>query len=101
MRYEILGPLRVTEGGESSYITARKVQTVFAVLLIRAGDIVPAEQLIAEIWGTAAPRTALAALHVYVSDLRKFLARPHRLLSPIVTRNPGYVLGLGSDELDA
>jgi DNA-binding SARP family transcriptional activator len=43
----------------------------------------------------------MAGLHVYVSQLRKFLRRPDRADSPIVTHKAGYLLALGADELDA
>lgn len=100
MKYELLGPLRVTDEKGSSFISARKIQTLLAVLLIRSDHLVPVDQLIAEIWGEQVPRRAMAGLHVYVSQLRKFLHRPGRMSSPIVTQSPGYVLHPGSDELD-
>ncbi|WP_249227152.1 AfsR/SARP family transcriptional regulator [Kutzneria sp. CA-103260] len=52
-----------------------------------------------EIWGGCPPRSAHAALHVYVSQLRKFLGR-RGVRGPIVTRAPGYALALGGDTLD-
>lgn len=99
MRYEILGPVRVVDAGGVSHISARKVEALFAALLIRADQVVRAEQLIGEIWVDGAPRRANAGLHVYVSQLRKFLHRDGRT-DPIVTRLPGYLLDTGGDELD-
>jgi DNA-binding SARP family transcriptional activator len=101
MRYEILGPLRVVDDAGVSFISARKMETLLAVLLARCGTGVTTGQLITEIWGEQAPRRANAALHVYISQLRKFLHRPGRATSPIVTRPHGYLLRQGSDELDA
>ncbi len=101
MRYEILGPLRVVDAdGSGSTIGAQKVEFLLALLLVRADQVVALDQIIAEIWGENVPRRATAGIHVYVSQLRKFLSRPSRPGSPIVTRPPGYVLCLGSDELD-
>jgi DNA-binding SARP family transcriptional activator len=100
MRYEVLGPLRVTDERGSSYISARKIEALLAVLVIRSGRLVPADQLIAEIWDDQPPRRATAGLHVYISQLRKFLDRPGRSESSIVTRPPGYTLHIGIDELD-
>jgi DNA-binding SARP family transcriptional activator len=100
MRYEILGPLRVVDGGQGSSISARKVETLLAVLLTRADQVVPTDLLMEEIWGTLRPRRAMAGIHVYISQIRKFLARQGRGDSPVVTRSPGYVLRLGTDELD-
>jgi SARP family transcriptional regulator, regulator of embCAB operon len=53
----------------------------------------------AEIWGEDLPQQATLGLQVYVSRLRKLLARPGRP-SPIHTEPSGYTLRLGDDELD-
>lgn len=100
MRYEILGPLRVLDEDGSRSISACKTGTLLAVLLIRANRVVPREQLTTELWGGSPPRRADAALHVYVSQLRKFLSRPDRPDNPIDTRAPGYLLRTDCDELD-
>jgi DNA-binding SARP family transcriptional activator len=52
------------------------------------------------LWGGSPPRRAAAGLHVYVSQLRKFLADSVDRPDPLVTRAPGYLLQVGSDELD-
>ncbi|MET9894308.1 AfsR/SARP family transcriptional regulator [Streptomyces sp. NBC_00647] len=99
MRYEILGPLRVTDEGEVVTVSARKMQVLMAALLIRSGEIVSCEQLIAEIWGDKPPRQATAALYVYISQLRKILERPG---GPrvIVTGPPGYLIAPQEGQLD-
>lgn len=101
MRYEILGKIRVVDGASMSTVSARKIEILLAVLVIRAGQVVSTTQLMTEIWGEHPPRRAAAGLHVYVSQLRKFLSRPACAASPIITTHPGYLLQLGSDELDA
>jgi SARP family transcriptional regulator, regulator of embCAB operon len=101
VRYEILGPLRVvTNDGDVSSIGAQKIETLLQVLLIRADQVVGTEQLMAEIWSERVPRRATAGLHVYVSQLRKFLSRCGRPTSPVITRPPGYLLNTSADELD-
>lgn len=100
MRYEILGPLRVVDERGASFVHAPKAETLLSVLLIRANQVVTKGQLMTEIWGECLPRRASACIHVYVSNLRKFLSRPDRRDSPIVTRPQGYLLTLGSDEFD-
>ncbi|WP_067469187.1 AfsR/SARP family transcriptional regulator [Actinomadura macra] len=100
MRYEVLGPLRLVDGDGCSAISARKIETVLTVLLIRSDQVVALDQLITEIWGDAPPRRAMAGLHVYISQVRKFLSRPWRAESPIVTQPPGYLLRKGTDEID-
>ncbi|PRY34891.1 AfsR/SARP family transcriptional regulator [Umezawaea tangerina] len=73
-------------------ISAPKIELLLATLLIRAGHVVGFNQLIAELWGENPPRRADAALHVYVSQLRKLLRGDHDRPSPLVTRAPGYLL---------
>jgi DNA-binding SARP family transcriptional activator len=101
MNYELLGTLRLVDGNSSSFISAQKVEILLATLLIRADHVVTASQLMGEIWGDRLPRRANAGLHVYISDLRKFLSRSGRPEGPIVTRSPGYMLRQGSDRLDS
>ncbi|MET8044704.1 AfsR/SARP family transcriptional regulator [Micromonospora sp. NPDC005215] len=98
MRYEVLGPLRVVDGQGVSSISAKKVETLLAVLLIQADQVVSQHDLVTAIWGESLPRRASAAMHVYVCQLRRFLNRPKN--TAIVTRPPGYVLHLGDDVLD-
>jgi DNA-binding SARP family transcriptional activator len=100
VRYEILGPLRIVERGEVSIISARKIEILLAALVIRADHLIAADQLINEIWGDRPPRRAVAGLHVYISELRKFLVRVDRTGDRIVTRPPGYMLNIGADEVD-
>lgn len=97
----MLGPLRIKEGNEYSTINAQKVEIVLTVLLVRADRLVSLEQLMREIWGEDLPRRATAGLHVYISQLRKFLKTPGRTGNPVETRAPGYVLHKGDDEIDA
>lgn len=101
MRYEVLGPLCITAHGQASFIPARKAETLLAVLLVRAGQAVSTGELVSELWLGAAPKRATAALHVYVSQLRKILGRPDASGSPIVTRPRGYLLQTRPGEVDA
>jgi DNA-binding SARP family transcriptional activator len=97
----MLGPLRVVEGSHYQSISTRKVEIVLSVLLTRADQVVSLDQLMTEIWEEDLPRRATAALHVYISQLRKFLKVTHSVHSPIETRAPGYVLRKGDDDIDA
>lgn len=93
-------PIMVVDGSSISTLSARKIEVLLAALLVRADEVVSSEELMKEIWGTRAPRQAIAALHVYVSQLRKFLRQNGRRDSPIKTARSGYVLRLETDELD-
>ncbi len=99
MRYRLLGPVTLSDNGQELTISAPKVELLFATLLVRANHVVGFNQLITEIWGERPPRRANAALHVYVSQLRKFL-RPADGPNPVITRAPGYLLRAGSGRDD-
>ncbi|MFB9688283.1 AfsR/SARP family transcriptional regulator [Amycolatopsis plumensis] len=101
MRYEVLGPLRLADRNRVTAVGPPKVQAVLAVLLIRAGELVTRDQLIAEIWADDPPRRATAALQVYVSQLRKILAAAGFPATTVVTHQAGYVLHKGAQECDA
>ncbi|MFI9387645.1 BTAD domain-containing putative transcriptional regulator [Kutzneria sp. NPDC052558] len=100
MSYQVLGALRVVGERGSASISAHKVKTLLGVLLVRANQVVPADLLINELWGKNPPRRATAGLHVYISQLRRFLADMVARPDSLVTRAPGYLLQVGSDELD-
>ncbi|MCM2410721.1 MULTISPECIES: AfsR/SARP family transcriptional regulator [unclassified Streptomyces] len=97
MRYEILGTLRIRAARTDVAVNARNMEVALAALLIRAGEVVSTAQLANEIWGERPPRRYLAAIHVYISQLRKLLTAGGPGPSPIVTRSPGYLIGLGDE----
>ncbi|MFD5453134.1 AfsR/SARP family transcriptional regulator [Streptomyces sp. NPDC003470] len=101
MRYEILGTLRIVDEGRVVTIGARKVETLLTALLASFNETVPSGRLISELWGNKAPRRASAALHVYISQLRKTLKKSRPDSNPIVTTPQGYMLSLAGDEFDA
>ena len=98
MEYRILGPLEVAHEGEPVPLGRLKERLVLAVLLLHANEFVSRERLIDELWGAAPPPTAKKAVNVYVSQLRKALARNAH--DPITTADGGYRLGVDPDELD-
>jgi DNA-binding SARP family transcriptional activator/streptogramin lyase len=99
MEYRILGPLEVADEGEPVPLGRPKERLVLAVLLLHANEFVSRERLIDELWGAAPPPTAKKAVNVYVSQLRKALARNGQ--DPIETADGGYRFGVDLDELDA
>ena len=96
VQFRILGPLVVWNDGREVPIAAAKQRAVLAVLLLRRGGLVPTELLVEEVWGEQAPETAVKAVRVYVSQLRKTLGQ-----EVLETRPAGYALRLAPDELDA
>jgi SARP family transcriptional regulator, regulator of embCAB operon len=99
--FHILGTLRVVNDDVVDAPSAHKVNTLLATLLIRANQVVSADQLLVELWGEHPPRRALAGLHVYVSQLRKFLATVLPGPERVLTRPPGYLIQVDADEVDA
>ncbi|MFB7504918.1 AfsR/SARP family transcriptional regulator [Streptomyces broussonetiae] len=100
MKYHVLGSLRVVNGDDVVFINATKVKTLLAILLIRANQVVPFDHIVTELWGENPPRRASAAVHVYVSQLRKLLSNPGCQKGPIITRAPGYLLQVNPDDFD-
>ncbi|MER5871121.1 AfsR/SARP family transcriptional regulator [Streptomyces sp. NPDC002044] len=101
MRYELLGPLLVSNGAAHHSLSAPKMEMTLATLLIAAGRVTTKEQLVSELWSTAPPRRASAAVHVYLSQLRKFLVSAgDHAGDAIVTKPSGYVLRLGGASYD-
>lgn len=104
MRFEVLGPLGVSGPGGRFAPSAPKQGILLTALLVSAGRMVPKERLIQEVWAGAPPRRATASLHVYVSQLRKFLHSASGGSDAegceLVTHEPGYQLRLGGASLD-
>src|SRR5262249_15068069 len=99
MEFRILGPLEVVNEHHELRIGPAKEQGVLAVLLLYANEVVSREQLIDSLWGESPPASAIKAVNVYVSQLRKTLAQNGT--DPIATRSPGYMLEVQPEQLDA
>jgi DNA-binding SARP family transcriptional activator len=98
MRFRLLGPLEVRDGEDWRGIGAPKWRSVLAALLINAGQIVPADVLIDEVWGETPPAKAGNLISIYVLRLRRLLGDTDSTL--LVTRAPGYLLRLAPDDTD-
>jgi YVTN family beta-propeller protein len=96
MEFRILGPLEVVDDGRPVSIRRGKEQALLAYLLLHANEVVPSGRLIDVLWDERPPPTASKILQNAVSHLRKQLG-DGRLL----TRDPGYILRVEKDELDA
>jgi DNA-binding SARP family transcriptional activator len=102
MNYEILGQIQVSGSPGVSAPRARKVETLLAILLTKANQVVTTEQLVVEIWGDKPPTRASDTLYVYVSQLRKLLRGSAKGGdSQVITSPRGYSLIVAPGELDA
>ncbi|WP_446217237.1 BTAD domain-containing putative transcriptional regulator [Micromonospora sp. IBHARD004] len=99
MRFGILGPLRV--GGGEATVTAGRDRIVLAMLLLRAGRVVPLEELVDAVWEERPPATARTQLQICVSRLRQRLAALGLPPEIIVTDPVGYGVRLDPRELDS
>ena len=102
--FEILGPLTVRRGPVTVEIASRKQRLLLLLLLARAGQVVPVDEVIELLWYDRAPDKARATLHFHVSKLRDAL-EPAREKgaegSIILTRPPGYLADISPQWVDA
>ncbi len=98
MELGLLGPLRVTGARGDHPALGAKQRILLAALLLRAGRIVPMDELIDLMWDGDPPASARASLHNQVLALRRALGEDTTVR--IHTRTPGYVIEIGAGELD-
>jgi len=96
VEFGILGPLAAWQDGRELELGAAKQRALLAVLLLHAGETMPTERLVDALWGERPPATAVKALQVHVSQLRKVLGE-----GVVETRPNGYVVRVEPGELDS
>ena len=98
MEFGLLGPLTVRRDRVAVAVPAGKQRILLAALLLKAGRVVPLDELIEALWGTDPPASARATLQSYVMRLRKTLgdAAPGQ----IITQAGGYQISVAAGELD-
>ncbi|MDQ7905369.1 tetratricopeptide repeat protein [Phytohabitans sp. ZYX-F-186] len=103
MEFRVLGTLEIRDrAGRLLVPLRRKQRLLLAVLLLRANTAVSTESLLDLLWPEAAPSSARANLHSYISDLRRLLQANEPADPPRLQREPdGYQLRAGPQELDA
>ncbi|KNE79241.1 MULTISPECIES: AfsR/SARP family transcriptional regulator [Streptomyces] len=100
MRFQLLGPLSVTDGADAVVLPPSKPTILLAVLLLHANSVVSAEHLQRAVWGEARPATAKAALQTCVLRLRRLLPRHGVTETPIEAVPGGYRITAGAKTLD-
>ena len=96
LEVRILGPLEVWDGERPLQLGGQRQRAVLAILAVHAGEVVPSERLITELWGESPPPTASTALQNAISQLRKALGP-----ESVETRSPGYRLGIEPSAVDS
>ena len=92
----VLGPVEVV-GGDGPVALSAKQRRVLAALVLAGGRARGVDELVELVWGERRPASAAKLVQVYVSQLRKALPAPVR----IVTRAGAYALELPRELLDA
>src|SRR4051794_30221898 len=95
IEFRILGALEVRDGDRQLDLGGLKQRALLAALLLDANRVVSRDRLIDALWDGDPTATAVKALLVYVSQLRKLLGKER-----LETQAPGYVVRVEPDELD-
>ncbi|MEU9084862.1 BTAD domain-containing putative transcriptional regulator [Streptomyces sp. NPDC048357] len=104
MKFFVLGSVGVSHGGPVQTGGPPQQQATLAVLVLRAGHVVPLHELTAAVWGESAPGSAVMILRTYVWRLRKLLEGGEsgktgaRILE---SANDGYRLAVPPGSVDA
>ena len=104
VRFGVLGPLEVTDpDGNAVDVGGAKPRALLTLLLADAGRVVGIDRIVSTLWGDDPPPTVTGTLQAYVSHLRRVLEPergPREAPSVLITRPPGYLLQVGSGDLD-
>ncbi len=103
MRFGILGPVHVDDGGVPVVLRTPKQRALLAVLLAHDNSAVSADRLIELLWNGAPSANGIRALHVHLSQLRRALhpQRPQRRRDELLVRLPaGYQVTVAPGDLD-
>jgi DNA-binding SARP family transcriptional activator len=97
MEFRILGPLEVVDGDRSVALGGPKQRALLAALILTPNRPVSVDRLVDAVWPGRPPAGAANALQFHVSQLRKSLDDG----GVIVTREPGYLIQVEPDQVDA
>ncbi|WP_112471280.1 AfsR/SARP family transcriptional regulator [Streptomyces triticisoli] len=100
MRFQLLGPLSITDGRDVVVLPPAKPTSLLAALLVRPGEVVPTDRLRQAVWGEEQPATAKAALQSCVLRLRRLFAKYDIEEQSVVAVAGGYRLPADADTLD-
>jgi DNA-binding SARP family transcriptional activator len=104
VEFRILGPMEVRDGTRRLDVPGGRARALLAILALHAGDAVPSERLVDELWGEQPPPTAGTVVQLHVLKLRKLLEPDREDLGKpalLVTQGSGYRLAIGPGDVDA
>jgi DNA-binding SARP family transcriptional activator len=99
LRFGLLGPVRVCQGGRELQLGTPQQCAVLGLLLLADGQWVSLERLTEGLWAARSPKAAAATVRTYVSRLRRLLGSDGSG-SVISSGRAGYRLSVQSDGLD-
>jgi DNA-binding SARP family transcriptional activator/tetratricopeptide (TPR) repeat protein len=100
MEIRVLGPVEIVSDGRTGSTGGPKPTTLLALLATHAGHAVSFDVIVEAIWGARPPRQARAAVHTYVSFLRRSIAVLHEE-DVLLRSGGGYVLAVAPEHVDA
>jgi YVTN family beta-propeller protein len=108
MHFRVLGPLEVEDGTHNLRLGGHQQRALLALLLLRANEVVPVDEIIEDLWGAEPPASATKSVHALISKLRGRLEgeaadEPNGQTGKngvLFTRPHGYVLTVSDGELD-
>jgi DNA-binding SARP family transcriptional activator len=100
LRFGVLGPLEARRDGVLVRLGGERQRALLAVLLVHANELVRVEVLVEALLGEQRAESAVNAVRVGVSRLRRVLESGDGDLV-VETRPGGYVLAVESGQLDA
>jgi DNA-binding SARP family transcriptional activator len=100
VEFRILGPLDIAISAGRLELGGTRQQIVLATLLLWANQIVTMDRLLEAIYGEDLPPTSRSQAQIAISALRRGLAK--RGSTAVITTRPyGYVIEVGSEQLDS
>ncbi|GII66695.1 hypothetical protein Skr01_67800 [Sphaerisporangium krabiense] len=100
----VLGQFHAEVEGRPVELGSPLQRAVIARLVCAGGHVVSTDRFIDDLWQGQPPPKALAALQVYISNLRRVLEpgrAPRTPATVLVSAPPGYLLRLDADRVDA
>lgn len=99
LRFGLLGPVRVCQGGRELELGTPQQCAVLGLLLLANCEWVSLDRIIERLWAARPPFAAAATVRNYVSQLRRLLVNEGSE-SAISSGRAGYQLSVPSDGLD-
>jgi predicted ATPase/DNA-binding SARP family transcriptional activator len=98
LKFRILGSLEIVSRDKPVELRGSKRRGLLAYLLVHAGQPVPLDRLVEDLWGGQPSSGAAGTVQTYVSQLRKLLRDTG---VKVETRPGGYALALATEDLDS